>query len=48
MADSEVSSQLRNAPKLRFLDKPLDADSTTDIIYINKGIEHRTDTLNPD
>jgi TusA-related sulfurtransferase len=34
MADSEVSSQLRNAPKLRFLDKPLDADSTTDIIYM--------------
>jgi TusA-related sulfurtransferase len=34
MADTEVSSQLRNAPKLRFLDKPLDADSTTDIIYM--------------
>lgn len=34
MGATEVSSQLKSDTKLKFLDKPLATDSTTDIIYM--------------
>ncbi len=34
MAIPEVSSNVQDNPELRFLEKPLEADATTDIIYM--------------
>ncbi len=34
MPISEVSSKLQNSTQLKFIDKPIEADATTDIIYM--------------